>query len=137
MEPNPNNYHGQGTHNAHISDCDDIDIYHDGEDDQSDQFDDDDEDDDQSVANLVMVPQLDSQGHQLPEDEPWPGIEDQMSDGENVDPRLADHMQEDEEGTDASSQPSEYPSTQMWNHHGSGDGAGFHIHEDTEAGPPP
>lgn len=62
-----------------------------------------------------------------PEDEPWPGFEDNnrhddedediMSDSENVDP----HSNEDEEGddddnmdnrSDVSSQPSEYPSTQ-------------------------
>ncbi|KAK9445508.1 hypothetical protein VB005_00620 [Metarhizium brunneum] len=66
-------------------------------------------------------------GHaeQLPEDEPWPGIEDQegSSNGENVDP---DDPQGDSEG---SSQPSEYPSTQRaW----PGDEMGFTIHEDEE-----
>ncbi|KAF4122802.1 hypothetical protein GMORB2_7109 [Geosmithia morbida] len=61
---------------------------------------------------------------QLPEDEPWPGIEElqqqdgqgaeEMSDGENVDP----------DESDASSLPSEYPShSGCWP-------AGFQIHED-------
>ncbi|TWU72402.1 hypothetical protein ED733_001508 [Metarhizium rileyi] len=64
-------------------------------------------------------------GQQLPEDEPWPGIEDQdhdhPSNGENVDP---DELRVDSDG---SSQPSEYPSTQRaW----PGDDAGFKIHED-------
>ena len=68
----------------------------------------------------------DSHQWQLPEDEPWPGIEDQehMSDGENIDPKETDRR------SVASSQPSEYPSTQRaWPEDG---GAGFHIHEDDE-----
>lgn len=70
----------------------------------------------------------DSQQWQLPEDAPWPGIEDQRrlsnrGNMENIDPEDADLRSE------ASSQPSEYPSTQrLW----PDDGAGFHIHEDDE-----
>ncbi len=79
----------------------------------------------------------------LPEDEPWPGIEDNMSDGENVDPESTDA--DDDDDDNISSQPSEYPSTQA----GAGDvgdrrlgrgrcrrrrrrggGIGFRIHED-------
>jgi hypothetical protein len=72
-----------------------------------------------------------SQQWQLPEDEPWPGIEDQdrMSDGENVDP-LSNPV---DGQSDASSQPSEYPSTQQaWRLPASDGGAGFHIHEDDD-----
>lgn len=68
----------------------------------------------------------DSQQWQLPEDEPWPGIEDQghLSDGENIDPK------EPERRSVASSQPSEYPSTQQpWLENGA---TGFYIHEDHE-----
>jgi hypothetical protein len=68
----------------------------------------------------------DSQEWPLPEDEPWPGIEDQehMSDGENVDPN-----KEADRQSDVSSQPSEYPSTQRpWPE----DQGGFQIHEDDE-----
>jgi hypothetical protein len=81
----------------------------------------------------------------LPEDEPWPGIEDHMSDGENVEPGLEPGMES--QGSGASSQPSEYPSTQnAWagqegdGHErgavgdrrgvGVGDEEGFMIHED-------
>ena len=63
------------------------------------------------------------QAAQLPEDEAWPGIEDRdhMSDGENIDP---DHV---DQRSDVSSQPSEYPSTQLaWPK----DGSRFQIHED-------
>jgi hypothetical protein len=58
------------------------------------------------------------QGHirprTLPEDEPWPGIEDHMSNGENVDPLSTeiDIADEVDEQSNVSSQPSEYPSTQ-------------------------
>jgi hypothetical protein len=68
----------------------------------------------------------DSQHWQFPEDEPWPGIEDrqQLSDGENINPKEADRC------SDASSQPSEYPSTQSaWPKH---DDSEFHIHEDDD-----
>ncbi|KAH8911754.1 hypothetical protein BR93DRAFT_932884 [Coniochaeta sp. PMI_546] len=98
----------------------------------------------------------------LPEDEPWPGIED-MSDGENVDPDLL-LGESDEEAEveveigdvsmrgdggrerEGSSQPSEYPSTQRAWHvtpetggqgrraeeRGVDSGVGFRIHEDLE-----
>lgn len=70
----------------------------------------------------------DSQQWQFPEDEPWPGIEDQhqLSDGENVDPRDADQR------SDASSQPSEYPSTQNAWPRTVAAGAEFEIHEDDD-----
>jgi hypothetical protein len=105
-------------------------------------------------------------GTTLPEDEPWPGIEDHMSDGENVDPLSSDEEEGDVEignvlvggghdgASDASSQPSEYPSTQRAWHvtdegagpseaaagqeprrSGEGEvdsGIGFHIHEDLD-----
>ena len=86
--------------------------------------------DDSDNGEIVTHDQADagrgSQQRQLPEDEPWPGIEDQerMSDGENIDPQEVDRR------SVASSQPSEYPSTQRaWPEDG---GAGFHIHEDDE-----
>lgn len=88
--------------------------------------------DNESIASIDDMAQVEvnasggSLRRQLPEDEPWPGIEDQdqLSDGENIDPREADH------GSNASSQPSEYPSTQTaWP---ADDAAGFHIHEDDE-----
>lgn len=90
------------------------------------------DDDDESSGVVEMVVQdhtntnQGSQGWQLPEDEPWPGIEDpnNVSDGENIDPLQADHH------SNASSQPSEYPSTQ--NAWPNGDTSGFHIHEDEE-----
>jgi hypothetical protein len=65
----------------------------------------------------------------LPEDEPWPGIEDRElngSDGENVDPTAGDDMP-----SDVSSQPSEYPSTQRAWPDGGVEG-GFLIHEDED-----
>ncbi|KAF6818477.1 hypothetical protein CSOJ01_01857 [Colletotrichum sojae] len=71
---------------------------------------------------------------QLPEDEPWPGIEDQdhMSDGENIDPLFSPAGEEDAQ-SDVSSQPSEYPSTQRgWQVPGADDGVGFRIHEDND-----
>ena len=91
--------------------------------------------DDESVGSIEIVanaqpnPDFSSQAWYLPEDEPWPGIEDQdrLSDGENIDPRESDH------NSNASSQPSEYPSTQSaWPGE---DNAGFQIHEDDESGP--
>ncbi|KAJ3515978.1 hypothetical protein NM208_g14907 [Fusarium decemcellulare] len=89
-------------------------------------------DDDESVGGMEIVVQdqanadQGSQGWQLPEDEPWPGIEDQdnVSDGENIDPLQV------EPHSNASSQPSEYPSTQSaWPN---GDASGFQIHEDDD-----
>lgn len=50
---------------------------------------------------------------QGPEDIPWRGIEDNMSDGENLDPREVDADGDHaDDRSDVSSQPSEYPSTQ-------------------------
>ncbi|KAL8377717.1 hypothetical protein RB595_008418 [Gaeumannomyces hyphopodioides] len=92
-----------------------------------------------------------------PEDEPWPGIEDIMSDGENVDPARLSSSDEaaavvelnnlgEDAASDVSSQPSEYPSTQRaWHMQEAGfggggrrsdpgPGAGFTIHEDDDAG---
>ncbi|TPX06874.1 uncharacterized protein E0L32_002370 [Thyridium curvatum] len=79
-------------------------------------------------------------GPRLPEDEPWPGIEDGMSDGENMDPMS---LAEGEEGqgqgqaSQGSSAPSEYPSTQRaWliaadaERAALDDPNGFRIHED-------
>lgn len=68
----------------------------------------------------------------LPEDEPWPGIEDQErngSDGENVDPDVELAL---DGVSDVSSQPSEYPSTQRAWPEGGVEG-GFLIHEDGDA----
>ncbi|KAF4466454.1 hypothetical protein FALBO_6695 [Fusarium albosuccineum] len=102
----------------------DIEIYESGSDDMYD--------DDESVGGMEIVVQdqanadQGSQGWQLPEDEPWPGIEDQdnVSDGENIDPLQV------EPHSNASSQPSEYPSTQSaWPN---GDASGFQIHEDDD-----
>ncbi|KAI5467146.1 hypothetical protein BGZ63DRAFT_370470 [Mariannaea sp. PMI_226] len=90
--------------------------------------------DDESVGSIQEMAQVEvnagpgSNRWQLPEDEPWPGIEDQgqMSDGENIDP------QEASQGSNVSSQPSEYPSTQSaW----PADNAEFQIHEDDENRP--
>lgn len=103
----------------------DIDIFDDG---SFYDYDDDEEgvdDEDESVGSVEVVPRLLPAGsQQLPEDEPWPGIEDRMSDGENVDPLAVDG----DGDSDMSSQPSEYPSTHAWN----GDAGGFRIHEDGE-----
>ncbi|KAI6780938.1 uncharacterized protein J7T54_003080 [Emericellopsis cladophorae] len=94
-----------------------------GEDEDDDE---EDEEDNIASANLsALVPHAQPQRRtHLPEDEPWPGIEDQeqqMSDGENVDPA------EDRRSV-ASSQPSEYPSTnRAWPEDTA---AGFRIHED-------
>ncbi|TLS23482.1 uncharacterized protein PpBr36_06261 [Pyricularia pennisetigena] len=76
----------------------------------------------------------------LPEDEVWPGIEDNMSDGENIDPESQDIDIEDA-ASDISSQPSEYPSThRAWQEQGAvgrqgldgNDVTGFRIHEDED-----
>ncbi|KAL2114528.1 hypothetical protein VUR80DRAFT_6013 [Thermomyces stellatus] len=98
-----------------------IDIFDDGS-----FYDYEDENEEDSPGSVEVVPQLlpGQNSQQLPEDEPWPGIEDRMSDGENVDPRAEEA---DGEGdSETSSQPSEYPSTQAWN----GENVGFRIHED-------
>ncbi|KAK2615714.1 hypothetical protein N8I77_002449 [Diaporthe amygdali] len=84
-----------------------------------------------------------------PEDIPWQGIEDNnMSDGENLDPRDAeDDGDHADDRSDVSSQPSEYPSTQRaWRVPDVGEGRemthaleddapggiGFTIHEDPD-----
>ncbi|KAK3942220.1 midasin [Diplogelasinospora grovesii] len=57
----------------------------------------------------------DSESFRRPEDIPWLGIEDQMSDGENIDPSSQQSLEihaDDDGRSDVSSQPSEYPSTQ-------------------------
>ncbi|KAM4057573.1 hypothetical protein HRG_009208 [Hirsutella rhossiliensis] len=96
--------------------------YVDGEDDDDDDDDDDGGESDGLAARRLV---LDSQRWHLPEDEPWPGIEDQdgiVEDGENVDPREQDGQ------SASSSQPSEYPSTNRpWPGE---DAVGFRIHED-------
>lgn len=95
-----------------------------------------DDEDYRDRAELVTHPQLlqgrdsqQQQHRQLPEDEPWPGIEDQEaqpSDGENIDPRDIDVDRRSE----ASSQPSGYPSTQSAWPDDQCAQVGFQIHED-------
>lgn len=77
----------------------DIDVYED----QADMLDDliDPRHGQQVVQQFPQRGSQDAQQVNGPEDEPWPGIEDDMPDGEIADP-----------GSDVSSQPSEYPSTQ-------------------------
>lgn len=127
----------------------DIEIYESG----SEGLYDDDDEDDESIGHIEMVQHAQYStaqshlGQQLPEDEVWPGIEDQdhLSDGENIDPREIDQR------SDVSSQPSEYPSTQRaWpaenaataaaaNTSSTGTTAtatGFQIHEDDDLGRP-
>ncbi|KAM0287520.1 hypothetical protein ACHAQH_000474 [Verticillium albo-atrum] len=85
-----------------------------------------------TIAEDVDIPHL----QQLqPEDEPWPGIEDQdrISDGENIDPLFSPAA--DDATSVASSQPSEYPSTQRgWGVQGGDENEdmGFRIHEDDD-----
>lgn len=91
-----------------------------------------DDKDDESISSGELVTHVPSNvrdsHRQLPEDEPWPGIEDQEqhpSDGENRDPDVPQ-----DRASNASSQPSEYPSTQQaWP---DDTAMGFHIHEDEE-----
>lgn len=103
-----------------VDELHDIDIYADEPDAYYGAYSDDEDDEDYSLHE-----------RQLPEDEPWPGIEDQQrqaaaddmsvseeEDGENVDPGAA--------GSDASSLPSEYPSHGPWPEADEG----FRIHED-------
>jgi hypothetical protein len=94
-----------------------------------------DDDDAESLGSGEIVtpaqaePSRESPHAVLPEDEPWPGIEDQehLSDGENIAPQFPDHH------SDASSQPSEYPSTQKpWPDQEAGE---FEIHEDEDGRP--
>ncbi|KAL0942560.1 uncharacterized protein CTRU02_200446 [Colletotrichum truncatum] len=89
------------------------------------------------VTHLVTMREGDSShARQMqPEDEPWPGIEDQdhISDGENIDPLFSPAGGDDDAQSDVSSQPSEYPSTQRgWQVPGADDGVGFRIHEDND-----
>lgn len=103
-------------------------IYEDADDDH----DDDSETSIQLVSHRIIRQGNDSQPRQ-PEDEPWPGIEDhdRMSDGENIDPLFS--PADDDATSVASSQPSEYPSTQRgWELPGTDVGVGFHIHEDVQ-----
>lgn len=101
----------------------------------------DDDDDDASIASAQIVTHIEptsqheheSQSWPLPEDEPWPGIEDrdrhQRSDGENIDP----HQMSQESEAEASSQPSEYPSTQRaWPEDRASSAVDFRIHEDDD-----
>jgi len=122
----------------------DIEVYED----EADEMDDDTEDTDaegrhesQPWRVIDQQQQQMAQAAQLPEDEPWPGIEDHMSDGENLDPRS---VEDGHEGlSQRSSQPSEYPSTQRaWHISSDADGAQqegdggaeFRIHEDQDVG---
>ncbi|SPN97323.1 uncharacterized protein DNG_00837 [Cephalotrichum gorgonifer] len=142
MEPHPAyGVEQYGGHGSGLDDDDfDIDIYDDGsfydDDDDDDEEGEEDEDDGdgegESVGSVTLMPRPlrgpNSHGAQLPEDEPWPGIEDRMSDGENVDPL---GLELDQDGdSEMSSQPSEYPSTQIYNNGVGDDAAGFRIHED-------
>lgn len=104
----------------------DVEFYEDSDSDETDGG----ENNSTTSAEIVTHAQAavghDSQQWQFPEDEPWPGIEDQhqVSDRENVDPKETDRR------SDVSSQPSEYPSTQnAWPR---AEGVGFHIHEDDD-----
>lgn len=140
----------------------DIDVYED-EPDELDHVDTDGEDEEKGEPvwrdERLQAMHLAEQGHghgqaqalatTLPEDEPWPGIEDKMSDGENVDPLSVETNEVDveiddaagiDDGSDVSSQPSEYPSTQRAWHvtddapDNRGDSKiGFKIHEDGDA----
>jgi hypothetical protein len=132
-------------YDMHAYENDSGDLY--GDDDDAEDDDDEDyegvnggDDDTMSMKRVTHAPDDrrdpgESQHAQLPEDEPWPGIEDydHISDGENIDPRRADAQ------SDTSSQPSEYPSTQSnWPPAGASAGAGaseFHIHEDDDGLP--
>lgn len=118
-------------HDYGIDELFDAQIYE-SESDASYQDDDDENDrDEESISSDEMVVThipRDSQHRQMPQDEPWPGIEDRehASDGENVDPA---HSGPPDRRSNASSQPSEYPSTnQIW----PGEESEFQIHEDDE-----
>ena len=66
----------------------------------------------------------------MSEDEPWPGIEDQVQrpDSENIDP-TGGAGGDDELADNHSSQPSEYPSTQIIKRDEDAEDD-FRIHED-------
>ncbi|KAK3191416.1 hypothetical protein K4F52_002627 [Lecanicillium sp. MT-2017a] len=91
------------------------------------------EDDSGSVRMVVPDAQPDPrhvpEGYPMSEDEPWPGIEDQVQrpDTENIDPRAG--AGGDEHGDNHSSQPSEYPSTQIIKRD-EDEEDDFRIHED-------
>ncbi|KAG5927005.1 hypothetical protein E4U53_002939 [Claviceps sorghi] len=125
----------------------DIEIYESGSDesclDDGNGGDDDDDEDDQEEEeekvprHAAGYPRIlddmrhDSHGRQLPEDEPWPGIEDwpDACGGENQGPQHA--SLDDDQDSNASSQPSEYPATQRaWQPMECDVEAGFYIHED-------
>ena len=104
------------------------DSYHDEESDN----DDDDDDDNESMSSdeeIMTHVRRNSQLRQLPEDEPWPGIEDRQhpSDRENVDPA---QVSETDRQSNTSSQPSEYPSTVLVRPDNENDDMEFLIHED-------
>lgn len=132
-------------HSAAVDDGDiDIGIYED-EPDNLDEIDTDDHTEDDQHHNASTTARYlaernyahgQGQGHAvggpLPEDEPWPGIEDHMSDGENMNPlpssdedvvELGNALdRQNDASSDVSSQPSEYPSTQRpWHVTGSTD----------------
>lgn len=94
-------------HGSSTDDDDDIDVYED----QIDMLDDLDSDSDHNPSNDHPQPlQPSSSQPQGPEDEPLPGIEDNaMSDGENFPPS----EDEDDNLSDVTSTPSEYPSTEQ------------------------
>ncbi|KAG5985235.1 hypothetical protein E4U55_007860 [Claviceps digitariae] len=126
----------------------DIEIYESGSDEScvengnaGDEDDDDDdegveEEEDEASRHLVGYPHIlhamrhDSQDQQLPEDEPWPGIEDWPDAGGQGNHGPQHASADDDHHSSTSSQPSEYPATQRaWPMHYD-DEAGFHIHED-------
>jgi len=132
----------------------DIEIYESESDESYLENDDDDEDDDneeeeeegeeeeeekKASRHAVGYPRIlddmrhDVQHRQLPEDEPWPGIEDwPAACGEGNHGGQHASADDDDHHSNASSQPSEYPATQRaWPMHYD-DETGFHIHEDQE-----
>ena len=126
----------------------DIEVYEDEGDDMDDESGDTDAEGQHESQQWHVVSQQQQPQQQqptaqpLPEDEPWPGIEDNMSDGENMDPLSVEDEHDDI--SERSSQPSEYPSTQRaWHISSDADGAqraehdgvGFRIHEDQDVGP--
>ncbi|KAF3760622.1 hypothetical protein M406DRAFT_358257, partial [Cryphonectria parasitica EP155] len=151
--------HGSSTDNDDDDDDPDIDVYED----ENDMLDNIESDSDhhhhhhhrrrsssqpRQAHNQPLQEQQSSSQPQGPEDEVWPGIEDNaMSDEENVNPHEAEEGDEMDDGSDTSSEPSEYASTQRaWQLLAAGGGremthglegdeagvgsTGFHIHED-------
>ncbi len=78
-------------------------------------------------------------GHQ-PEDEAWEGVEDEMANDDDSDQERKalsvddDDDDDDHDGSDMSSRPSEYPSTQPSGYYAGNKGA-FRIHVDEDEGP--